>query len=297
MKKKIGALFVLLMCIWTTSLYALAPDGHPNNPHDPNVPDEMLLEDHEAPLPVKDFLLAEEPLRRGASTYGLDVSRYQGTINWNRARSYGPHPIRFMYAKSSQGVTIQDPTYVRNMTEARREGVLVGSYHYFSSVATGKEQCQYFMETIKGIHQDLVPVVDVEECSRGWGAMTLRRNLREFIDYMEEEYHMKPIIYTGVFFYNLYLSEGFKDCKLFLARYSDEEPLPNDLSDWTIWQFTEKGSVDGISGFVDVNRINPKFSLDHILLSGQHSGPDPHRRTHPHRHPNPLPHDTGLEPH
>ncbi len=292
MKPIIYALLFFVICGWIFPVSISAHEESDNDPHavtaerNPSPPEEIP--------PVSDLVL-EEPLRRDASVYGIDVSRYQGTIDWSKVRNYGPHSIDFMYAKASQGVTLRDPTYVRNMTEARHEGILVGSYHYFSSGGPGKDQCDYFMETMQGIHQDLIPVVDVEECSRSWGALTLRRNLKDFLVRMEENYGIRPIIYTGIFFYNLYLSEEFKDYKLFIARYSDDEPLTNDGTDWTIWQFSESGRIDGIRHKVDLNCINGKYSIDDILLISQESGPNPHHRTKPHHNPNPLPYDAGLE--
>ena len=143
------------------------------------------------------------PARKRASAFGIDVSHYQGVIDWERVKLSGQHPVEFMFAKASQGVTIRDGQYLRNMDEARRVGILVGSYHYFSSGGNGVDQCDYFMETIRDVPQDLLPVVDVEECPRSWGPLSLRRNLRDFLLRMEQKYGMRPIIYTNIFFYNM----------------------------------------------------------------------------------------------
>ncbi len=286
MKKALYILLFFLLYCWNNPTYALAKG-------EDEVPPETFVEDEI--IPPASELVTELPYRRNASAYGIDVSHYQGAIDWPNVRNYGPHPIQFMYAKASQGITIQDDCYVRNMEEARREGILVGSYHYFSSGGSGVDQCDYFMQTMEGIHQDLIPVVDVEECNKGWGPITLRRHLREFIDRMEQQYEIKPIIYTGVFFYNLYLSEEFKDCKFYIARYSDDEPLLNDGNDWTIWQFTDRGQVDGIRHNVDIDCINSRNSLDEILLSARAKGPNPRHKTKPHPKPNSLPVDAGIQ--
>lgn len=289
MKKKNRCFLFLILVLGWGNILNLSANEETDNREGVFISEEEVLP--EEPQIFSDIY------SRNASVYGIDVSKYQGAIDWDRVRSYGPHPLKFMYAKASQGVTIRDDFYRRNMAEARRQGILVGSYHYFSSGGTGREQCDYFMETMEGIHQDLIPVVDVEECSKSWGALTLRRNLRDFINRMEQEYGVKPIIYTGVFFYNLYLSEEFKDCKLFLARYSDIEPMPNDGADWVIWQFTERGEVDGIrhNNKVDVDCINSKYSLDDILLTAKGSSPNSRHTLKAHRKPNNLPKDAGTE--
>ncbi len=235
-----------------------------------------------------------DPYQRNASTYGIDVSKYQGVIDWERLGSYGPHPIKFMYAKASQGVTIRDDFYRRNMEEARRQGIMVGSYHYLSSGGTGIEQCDYFMETMEGVHQDLIPVVDVEEVHKRWGVVTLRRHLRDFVNRMEKVYGVKPMIYTGIFFYNLYLSEEFKDCKLFLARYSDLEPMTNDGTNWVVWQFTEQGEINGINHYVDIDCINSKNTLDDIMIIPQGHKHNPRSNIRAHVRPNAVPRDAGI---
>ena len=235
------------------------------------------------------------PARKRASAFGIDVSHYQGVIDWERVKLSGQHPVEFMFAKASQGVTIRDEQYLRNMDEARRVGILVGSYHYFSSGGNGVDQCDYFMETIRDVPQDLLPVVDVEECPRSWGPLSLRRNLRDFLLRMEQKYGIRPIIYTNIFFYNMYLANEFKDYILFIARYSDEEPVPIDGADWTIWQFSERGRVDGIRHHVDLDCINGKFTLDDLLIHPSKSRSGMGTPMKPHVAPNPLPRDAGLE--
>lgn len=236
------------------------------------------------------------PSRKNASAFGIDVSHYQGVIDWERVKTSGQHPVEFAYIKASQGITIQDDCYQRNITEARRAGILVGSYHYFSSGGTGIEQCDYFMETIKDFPQDLVPVVDVEECPRSWGPMALCRNLRDFLLRMEQVYGIRPIIYSGIFFYNNYLAHEFRDYTLFIARYADEAPITADGADWVIWQFSERGRIDGIRHKVDLDCINGNYSLDDILLHKPYRYPRSGKKGKPHVHPNQLPPDAGLMP-
>ena len=229
---------------------------------------------------------------------GIDISRYQGVINWKQVKSHREHPVKFVYAKASQGVTIRDERYVPHLTGARKEGILVGSYHFLSAGGTGVEQCDYFMETISAVPQDLIPVVDIEVCPPGWGAMMLRRHLDDFLKRMEEKYAIRPMIYTGIFFYNTYLAGHYSGYPLFLARYGDEPPIPIDGREWLIWQFSEKGRVNGIQGNVDLDRMNSKNTLNDILWNSSflHKAPAVYRG-HPHRHPNKLPKDAGLNEH
>ena len=79
------------------------------------------------------------------------------------------------------------------------------------------------------------------------------------------------------------------------TRYSDEEPVPIDGADWTIWQFSERGRVDGIRHYVDLDCINGKFTLDDLLIHPSKSRSGMGTPMKPHVAPNPLPRDAGLE--
>jgi len=196
---------------------------------------------------------------------GIDVSHYQGTIDWNKVTHYENNPIKFVYVKATEGSTIKDECYDRNLTLAKEKGLLVGSYHYFTSRATAEEQFENFKQTASKESQDLIPVVDIEECKH-WTPDVFHKNLQVFLNEVEAHYGKKPVIYTMPSFYNLYLIDRYKDYKIFIAQYGDGIPALKDGTDWHIWQFTRKGKIDGIRGNVDVNAINPGRDHNEILL-------------------------------
>ncbi len=196
---------------------------------------------------------------------GIDVSHYQGTIDWNKVTHYENNPIKFVYVKATEGSTIKDECYDRNLTLAKEKGLLVGSYHYFTSRATAEEQFENFKQTASKESQDLIPVVDIEECKH-WTPDVFHKNLQVFLNEVEAHYGKKPVIYTMPSFYNLYLIDRYKDYKIFIAQYGDGIPALKDGNDWHIWQFTRKGKIDGIRGNVDVNAINPGRDHNEILL-------------------------------
>src|SRR3712207_2867977 len=98
---------------------------------------------------------------------GIDVSHHQGKIEWKKV---GQDPkIKFVYIKATQGTTIKDRRYARNLFGARTHGLRCGSYHYLSSESGVREQFRYFKSVVKRSQQDLIPMVDVEkEGVRGW---------------------------------------------------------------------------------------------------------------------------------
>ena len=81
---------------------------------------------------------------------------------------------------------------------------------------------------------------------------------------VEEAYKQKPLIYTGRNFYNKHLQGKIDDYKIMIAMYTDEEPVVADDREITMWQYTGKGSIAGISGYVDKSRFMGNHNLREI---------------------------------
>jgi lysozyme len=73
------------------------------------------------------FVMMPAASRAQARTRGIDVSKYQGNINWTKVAK--DSTIRFVYIKATEGTSIQDPYYKTNIAKAKKAGLLVGSYH------------------------------------------------------------------------------------------------------------------------------------------------------------------------
>lgn len=198
--------------------------------------------------------------------YGIDVSKYQGDIDWAGVKKWNNHTIHFVYIKATEGATLQDTKYSQNVTGAKDNEILIGSYHYFKTKSSPKEQFKNFTKMVDANKQDLIPMVDVEE-KKGCSDADFHRNFKEFLRLVEAHYDRKPIIYTSNSFYNKYLSGRYKDYQVFLGRYSKETPKIHDGHSWTVWQFSEKGNIDGVSHKVDINLINPDYHLSDLLIS------------------------------
>jgi lysozyme len=197
--------------------------------------------------------------------YGIDVSHYQGDINWNKVKTYKNKPIKFIYVKSTEGATWQDPKYQKNINGAKGTNIPVGCYHYFRTTSNPKSQFKNFMKTINKNDLSLVPMVDLEE-RKNWDKKTYHKNLKIFLKLIEDEFEKKPIIYTVNSFYNANLAGQYKDYKFFIGRYSKHEPNMKDKSKWYIWQFTEKGVVSGIPKKVDVDVLNSGQDIKDIMI-------------------------------
>lgn len=204
------------------------------------------------------------PARNPEARYdGIDISSHQGTIDWEKVSS--DKDIRFVYIKATEGATYRSPHYAHNITQARRYGLLVGSYHYITSSSTIDEQFENFSKFALPAVQDLIPMLDVEV--RGnWSRSQLIDSVDKFCMLIKNYYGVQPMIYSTMGFYNKNLAPHFNQYHLYIGRYSSTEPEINWEGKHTIWQYSETGIIPGIDAYVDLCRYSRDGWLDEILL-------------------------------
>lgn len=189
--------------------------------------------------------------------HGIDLSHYQGTVFWE---AVGKSKMAFVYLKASEGGNHIDARYKQNIDLAHRYGLKVGSYHFYRPKTPQLTQLVNFRAQCRPYDQDLIPMIDVETTS-GLSIDAFRDSLFKFIDLVEKAYQQKPLIYTGANFYDRYLLGALKDHKVMIAQYTERIPVLKDDLDFILWQYTGKGHLDGISGYVDKSR----FMGNHVL--------------------------------
>lgn len=217
-------------------------------------------------VPVPDFYATSAGSSRRADhhVHGIDVSHYQGTIDWKEVSRQGD--VGYVYLKASEGGNNQDSHYARNVREARKHGLRVGSYHFFRANVSPKEQLRNFMNVVDIRQQDLIPIIDVETTNRV-SAHTFHARLKELLKLVSKEFGCKPIIYTGRNFYNKnFVRQGYDDYPFMIAQYSEPEPVLNDGRDYIIWQYSASSTVRGIRGNVDRSRFVGQHGMSDILL-------------------------------
>ena len=204
------------------------------------------------------------PARSQDAKYnGIDISSHQGYIDWAKVSS--DKDINFVYIKATEGATYHSPHYPHNITQARRHGLLVGSYHYLSSSSSIDEQFNNFSKYALKSAQDLIPMLDVEV--RGdWSRSQLIDSVNKFCHLVENLYGVQPMIYSTMGFYNKNLAPSFNKHLLYIGRYSNEEPEINWEGEYTIWQYSETGIIPGIDAYVDLCRFHKDNWLEDILL-------------------------------
>lgn len=193
--------------------------------------------------------------------HGIDISHYQGDIFWEAVGENSK--MTFVYIKATEGDTRIDQRYKENIDMAHHYGLKVGSYHFYRARAPQQQQLENFMVQCRPGDQDLIPMIDVEN-NAGMGPEELCDSLLKFLYLVEKAYKQKPIVYTYTNFYNRYLVGELNDYKLWIAQYSEREPVLADERDYVLWQYTGKGHINGVNGYVDKDRFMGLHSMREI---------------------------------
>ena len=134
---------------------------------------------------------------------GIDVSHYQNRINWDAVAE--DKDVNYVYIKVTENAGLVDKMFQTNLREARRVGIPVGCYHFFSPTASPMAQLKNLTAAVPHLKQhDLIPMIDVEVKGKKTTPEDLRRRLKQFLKGVEDYYGVKPLIYTGQnFYYNI----------------------------------------------------------------------------------------------
>lgn len=210
----------------------------------------------------KHYLISTIP--EGFSSFGIDVSHYQGKINWDRVFNYHDldSVISFVYCKASEGEDIIDEEYENNRRQLLELEKVNGAYHYFTS-ADPIKQAKNFLSVWKKQAGDLPPVLDVEvEISRKNSVTERNKELiaamKIWLDFVEKETGMRPIIYTNLYMYNAKFDKVFEDYHFWVALYNRQDEKLNDER-VLYWQYSDEGEVPGFPNQVDVNVSKVEF--------------------------------------
>ena len=201
----------------------------------------------------------EEP----KDSVGIDVARYQGDIDW---QTVSKEKILFVYIKATEGKTYTDPKFHQNIKGAQKAGLKVGAYHFFRMTSGAREQYNKFRSVVKRHHLDLIPMLDIE-CRNGYSIKATQDSVAVFVQLVKRDFKVAPLIYTYENFYNESCAPTYNNYHLYLAKYSFAEPKIKDgKGSYTIWQYTDRGRINGIKHNVDLCKFNPKYTVEHLRL-------------------------------
>jgi lysozyme len=182
-------------------------------------------------------------------SYGVDVSHYQGEIDWSAVAGDG---ISFAYIKATEGGDWVDEYFALNWSSAREHGLAVGAYHFFTLCRTGRDQATNVLRVVPTDEADLPLAVDLEfpnNCADRPPVDELHRELDEFLDTLETATGRPVLVYVQDEF-----DERYDILGSFAGPRWERSILDRpDGVEWLVWQFIDFARVDGISGGVDLN--------------------------------------------
>lgn len=210
----------------------------------------------------------------GYDIMGIDISHHQARIDWDQLRNakIGDHPVRFVFVKATEGVTLMDENFNDNFYWSHENDLLRGAYHYFKPNGDARKQAEFYLKQVHLLEGDLYPVLDVEE--RGNKPLKdFQKDVQTWLEAVQRVYGVPPIIYTGYKFKVDYLGTAFFDkYPLWIAHYYEKELKYK--GQWAFWQYTDCGKVDGIRGTVDLNIFNGDMkSLMKLTLQPRNAEP------------------------
>lgn len=222
------------------------------------------------PAPPADALVRQPEIgqqrhRHTTGKRGIDVSHYQNQINWNAVAE--DKDVTYAYIKATEHAGLVDKMFYTNLREAKRAGIPVGCYHFFSPTAAPQAQLKNLTSAVPHLKDhDLIPMIDVEVKGKNTSAEDLRHRLRQFLKGVEDYYGIKPLIYTGQNFYNNFLAGYFEDYLFMIAKYSEGTPELIGNPKFAMWQYSASGRVKGIKGAVDRSCFMDNYGLRDILI-------------------------------
>lgn len=205
---------------------------------------------------------------------GIDVSNWQGAIDWGAVRSAG---IEFAWMKATEGTTFRDARFATNYPAAHGAGVIRGAYHFaLPNASSGAAQANFFADNGGAWSADnltLPGVLDIEHNPYGAQCYGLTQaQMQNWIADFHATYKARTsrdvVIYTTASWWDT-CTGGWSGLSahspLWVAHWTSaaSPTIPNGFPTWTAWQYTDSGSVSGISGPVDRNRFNG--SRDRLL--------------------------------
>jgi lysozyme len=189
------------------------------------------------------------------AVHGVDVSRWQGDIDWAKLRSQGAN---FAYIKATDGGDHLDPMFKKNWRAAGASGLKRGAYHFFYWCRTAGEQADWFIRNVPK-EGALPPVIDVEwnghskNCRKRPSRKRVLEKMQVFMDRLEQHYGQRPIIYTAPDFYRDNLKGEFQDYPFWLRSVAAHPTKIYPGRKWVFWQYSGSGLSHGVRGQIDLN--------------------------------------------
>lgn len=226
-----------------------------------------------AALIAKPYIKERHIVDKGAAVpsgyycYGIDISRYQSYIEWDKIKvltdaqgrstnsvnqAKDIRNVSYVFIKATEGNSFKDKYFKKHWKNAKKSGIRRGAYHFFRSSKDAETQARHFIRTVGELSaDDLPPVLDIETIHKGCSYKILNDKALTWLKTVENHYGRKPIVYSSATFINDILCKEIKEnYPIWVAHYG--APAPR-CPRWHIWQFADDAVVYGIDGYVDLN--------------------------------------------
>lgn len=201
------------------------------------------------------YILLNNPSRSRYPVRGVDVSHYQGDINWE---ILGNEDITFAYIKATEGSSHVDPQFTKNWQEAGETQLRTGAYHFFSFDSPGEGQLAHFIQTVPAEPGRLPPVVDFEfygdKKVNPPEPETAAEQLKILLDGLEAHYGVQPVIYATEEAWEMYIKGRFDQYPLWIRNVKTRPGT--GTAPWMFWQYSNRGRLKGYTGeeeYIDLN--------------------------------------------
>ncbi len=213
----------------------------------------------------------------GPRAIGIDVSSYQGTIDWSQVAGAG---INFAIARVADGFNM-DTQFAANWAGMKANGIIRGAYQYFRASEDGVQQADNFLAQFTLEPGDLPPVCDVETLD-GVSASDLNTQMAAWLNEVHSKTGMMPMIYTAEGLWDAWGLPAYNTYPLWVANWQVSTPtLPTGWTGWTIWQTTDSYPVAGISSAPDGDVFNGTLADLRSYVGGTPSTGTPSSTTTP----------------
>lgn len=185
---------------------------------------------------------------------GIDVSDWQGDIDWSLVYQSG---VRIAMIRASEGSHYVDSRFDANARGAREAGLHVGYYHFMTAQTEeeARSQADFFLETIAGYEADCLLALD-DGAGKGLSGEQLSRCAVAFMERVEAQSGLGIMLYTDAWAAKARYTDAVAIYPIWVANYGVEEPETNGKwSAWVGFQYSDRGRIDGISGYVDLNHF------------------------------------------
>jgi lysozyme len=193
---------------------------------------------------------------------GIDVSEFQGTIDW---AAVDPDTVRFAIVRATKGRSYVDPNYATNVAGATANGFVVGAYHRAKPDGASGDavrEADLFVDVARNAAGDVLPVLDVEDAG-GLSVARLQEWVQRWLSRVHSKLGVRAMIYTGPNFWRSRMGDtgwfARHGYPLWIAHWDVASPdVPaHDWAGngWTTWQWTSTGAISGIAGDVDRDRL------------------------------------------